>query len=76
MGSARLERGGDGSLGDHEVIRSDLAKTIAQASGFRNILVHQYGDVDDQAVVRFLDELDQLDPFVQDVLAWLNRYPG
>lgn len=61
-----------GGLGDNGVIDEELAATMAKASGFRNILVHRYGEVDDGAVVDFLDQLGDLERFVQDVLAWLQ----
>jgi len=60
------------SLATNGVINDDLAAAVATATGFRNMLVHRYGDIDDDAVVGFLDELDDLDHFVQQVLAWLD----
>ena len=43
---------------------------MARAAGFRNLLVHRYQTIDDDAVVGFLDHLDQLEQFVDGVLAW------
>lgn len=59
-------------LSTNGVIDKDLASDMAKASGFRNILVHRYGEVDDDAVVSFLDRLGDLERFVQDVLGWLR----
>jgi uncharacterized protein YutE (UPF0331/DUF86 family) len=59
-------------LGERGVIGSDLASTMSKASGFRNLLVHQYGEIDDAKVVGFLDRLDELERFVQQVLTWIS----
>lgn len=58
-------------LADHGVIDGKLAEAVTPASGFRNLLVHQYGTVDDGAVVGFLDRLDDLERFVRQVLTWM-----
>lgn len=60
-------------LSTNGVIAKELAAKMAKASGFRNILVHRYGDVDNDAVVGFLEQLGDLERFVQDVLAWLQQ---
>jgi uncharacterized protein YutE (UPF0331/DUF86 family) len=40
----------------------DLARSLADAARFRNLLVHQYADVDDERVVDVLrSRLDDLD---------------
>jgi uncharacterized protein YutE (UPF0331/DUF86 family) len=36
------------------VISSDLATTLHRMKGFRNILVHEYGDIEDDLVFQFL----------------------
>jgi uncharacterized protein YutE (UPF0331/DUF86 family) len=64
------------SLGTQGVVSSDLAEVMARAAGFRNLLVHRYQTIDDDAVVGFLDHLDQLEQFVDGVLAWLERVSG
>lgn len=58
-------------LGERSVIGSDLAAAMSRASGFRNLLVHQYGEIDDAKVVGFLDRIDDLERFVQQVLTWI-----
>lgn len=45
---------------------------LAAAAGLRNILVHQYADVDDGRVVDHLEQLGDLDRFAADVAAWLD----
>lgn len=60
-------------LARHKVLDTDLARPLANAVGFRNVLVHQYAAVDNDRVIAALDELDDLAGFVQQVSAWLIR---
>jgi uncharacterized protein YutE (UPF0331/DUF86 family) len=46
------------------LIDADLAATLAGAVGFRNVLVHDYAEVDDRRVVAHLQHLDELRRFV------------
>lgn len=55
------------------VIESTLAQSLARAAGFRNVLVHRYVDVDDDAVVANLSRLDDIDRYVGSVSAWLEH---
>lgn len=57
-------------LGTHRIIPSEVAEALAEATGFRNILVHQYTRVDDRIVVGALDRLGDLDAFVEAVARW------
>jgi uncharacterized protein YutE (UPF0331/DUF86 family) len=43
---------------------------VARAVGFRNVLVHDYIDVDDGRVRDNLQRLADLDVFVSQVAAW------
>jgi uncharacterized protein YutE (UPF0331/DUF86 family) len=63
-------------LARHEVIEGDLAERLARATGFRNILVHGYAEVDDERVVAALDELDEIKAFIDQVRAWAGRQRG
>ena len=51
-------------LADEGLIGPDLAMRLARAAGLRNLLVHQYADVDDERVLRDvragLGDLDSL----------------
>jgi len=49
---------------------------MARAAGFRNLLVHRYQTVDDNAVVSFLAHLDQFEQYIVGVLAWLESVGG
>ncbi|HUH70103.1 MAG TPA: DUF86 domain-containing protein [Mycobacterium sp.] len=64
------------SLGTHGVISTELADLMARAAGFRNLLVHRYQTVDDNAVVSFLAHLDQFEQYIVGVLAWLESVGG
>ena len=57
-------------LGRHGVIDAELAERLARATGFRNVLVHGYAEVDDDRVVAHLDDLDALERFSEQVRAW------
>ena len=57
--------------GAHGVVDKELADRLVAAVGFRNLLVHQYADIDDARVVAFLDRIGDLGAFVTEVSAWL-----
>ncbi len=58
-------------LARNDVIDTAVAERLGAASGFRNILVHRYADVDDDRVVENLDRLGDLDEFVIQVGRWV-----
>lgn len=60
-------------LGRHGLIDAEVAESVARAVGFRNVLVHQYAEVDDSRVVANLSLLDDLDAFVSQLGAWAAR---
>lgn len=60
-------------LGRRGVVPTALAASVADAVGFRNLLVHQYADVDDGRAVAHLGRLDDLRDFVAEVVGWLDR---
>lgn len=60
-------------LGRRGVVPAEVAASIADAVGFRNLLVQQYGDVDDGRTVGHLDRLDDLRDFVAEVTSWVER---
>jgi uncharacterized protein YutE (UPF0331/DUF86 family) len=53
------------------VIPLRLSEDLRRAVGFRNVLVHEYVDVDDQVVLRSLAELGDLRAFSQRIAQWL-----
>jgi uncharacterized protein YutE (UPF0331/DUF86 family) len=59
-------------LGRHGVLDPDLADRLGRAVGFRNVLVHDYVEVDDTIVLDRLADHADLDAFVVAVLRWLD----
>jgi uncharacterized protein YutE (UPF0331/DUF86 family) len=60
-------------LGRHGVIDDDLAGRLALATGFRDVLVRACVDVDDDPAVARLDELDDLQGFIDQVRDWASH---
>lgn len=63
-------------LGRHDVVAPDHADRLALAVGFRNVLVHEYVDVDDRIVLARLADLSDLTRFLRAVAEWLREHPG
>ena len=59
-------------LGGHGVLTTELAILIRKAVGFRNVLVHDYIEVDDSIVVDRLKSLGDLEEFVRQVAAYVT----
>jgi uncharacterized protein YutE (UPF0331/DUF86 family) len=59
-------------LAEQSVIDGALAGRLGRAVGFRNVLVHQYVEVDDDQVVAALDDLGDLEAFVTQVARWIT----
>ncbi|WP_250282722.1 MULTISPECIES: type VII toxin-antitoxin system HepT family RNase toxin [unclassified Frankia] len=59
-------------LGVHGALASALALSLRKAVGFRNVLVHDYIDVNDEIVVARLNALDDLDEFVREIAAYVS----
>lgn len=58
------------TLGAQQVVPAPTAEAVARAVGFRNVLVHEYVDVDDRHVRDNLDRLADIEAFVSHVAAW------
>ncbi|MGH3685760.1 MAG: DUF86 domain-containing protein [Pseudonocardiaceae bacterium] len=58
-------------MGAHGVLSVDLADRLRRAVEFRNVLVHDYVDVDDGIVLERLANLADLDDFVAVVATWV-----
>ncbi len=56
-------------LAEHGVLETELGARMARAAGFRNVLVHDYVEVDDEVVLARLADLSDLDAFVVAVAA-------
>jgi uncharacterized protein YutE (UPF0331/DUF86 family) len=55
------------------VLSADTARRLQSLAGFRNILVHEYAEIDLERVVLGLTRLDDVESFVADVADWLRR---
>lgn len=61
-------------LGKNELIPKELAEKMAQATGFRNILVHEYTQIDYKLAYSDLNEkLEDLKSFGRQVVGVLNK---
>jgi uncharacterized protein YutE (UPF0331/DUF86 family) len=59
-------------LGDHGALAPALARSLRKAVGFRNVLVHDYIDVNDEIVIARLKALDDLDTFVREIAVYVS----
>jgi uncharacterized protein YutE (UPF0331/DUF86 family) len=60
-------------LGRAGVVSAELANVMAGAAGFRNVLVHDYAEVDDVRVVSNLVYIEHLRAFVAALSALLDE---
>lgn len=60
-------------LASHGVLEGETAGDMARASGFRNVLVHEYIEVRDDLVVGNLDRTGDIRRFVAQIAVWLAR---
>ena len=70
----RKESAGDAFqvLADNNVIKKDLAKNMASAAGFRNIIVHGYDEINFEMVYRdYKKDLEDLRDFAKQVHGYL-----
>lgn len=58
-------------LARHGVLTTTSAEQLAQAVRFRNVLVHGYATVDDRRVVAYLDALDDVQEYVDQLTVLL-----
>jgi uncharacterized protein YutE (UPF0331/DUF86 family) len=63
-------------LARHGALPADLADRLAGAVGFRNLLVHQYAEIDDDLVLGNLDDIGDLDAFVAALASWVKDQPA
>lgn len=69
MGLPRESRDSLRLLAGHHIIPADLADKLCRMIGFRNILVHEYQQVDVQLMVRVIEHhLDDLVEFTEYLL--------
>ena len=61
-------------LADHGIITKDLAVRLSEMVGFRNLLVHKYGTVDDSMAFNYLSgELEDFYEFLEATEAFIKK---
>lgn len=60
-------------LGELSVLPPDFARHLAPLAGFRNILVHEYVNVDWDQVYSHLQNLGDLERFAECIQGWLRE---
>lgn len=62
------------ALGEKGVLPEDFAERFEGAAGFRNILVHQYDEVDMEKLHnRLTEDLEDFDTFAQNIARYLKE---
>ncbi len=62
-------------LSENEVIGNELKDRLQNMAGFRNLLVHRYGEIDDERMWRILSErLDDISKFVENIEELLREH--
>jgi len=59
-------------LGENGIVPAAFARELAPIAGFRNLLVHQYLEINQEEVYSYLGNLDQLYQFQKYVREWLS----
>lgn len=60
-------------LVDNKIISKEISNVLKEIKGFRNILVHKYGKVDDEIVFENLDKLNDFEKFKEEILRFLKN---
>jgi uncharacterized protein YutE (UPF0331/DUF86 family) len=61
-------------LTQKNIISKDIAIILKEMKGFRNVLVHKYGKVDDEQVFENLEKLDDFEKFKKEILRFLGKH--
>ncbi|MBS3093061.1 DUF86 domain-containing protein [Candidatus Pacearchaeota archaeon] len=61
------------NLENNKIISKKVSQLIKEMKGFRNILVHKYGKVDDEIVFENLDKLSDFELFKKEILDFLKK---
>ncbi|PXF57952.1 MAG: DUF86 domain-containing protein [Candidatus Methanogaster sp.] len=74
MGRAEEYRGMFDILGERGVIEKGLSERLGDMAGFRNLLVHRYGDVDNEVVLEMIrSELADVVEFERTVVRFVDK---
>lgn len=56
-----------------KIISEGMRNILKNMKGFRNILVHKYGDVNDELAFENLSKLEDFVKFKEEILAFINK---
>ncbi len=60
-------------LGEENILTYNFAQKFAPIAGFRNILIHEYLDIDWDEVYKNLQKMDQFYKFIGYIKKWLSQ---
>ncbi len=60
-------------LGKEGIIPIEFAKKLAPIAGLRNILIHEYLDIDTQEIYNYLKNLNDLYEFGKYIKKWIKK---
>lgn len=60
-------------LEENSIIGKEMKEVLKKMRGFRNILVHQYGKIDDEIVFENLHRLEDFYRFKEEILKFLKK---
>lgn len=64
-------------LAKEKVITLEMAKKLESVAKFRNLLVHEYGEIDPKTIYKIIhQDIDDLSVFAQQIYAYLKRTAG
>jgi uncharacterized protein YutE (UPF0331/DUF86 family) len=62
------------ALGDADILSSGTMEKMQEATGFRNILAHRYGDIDHEVVYDVLhNDLHWFERYQQELAQWIQE---
>jgi len=68
LGLPKDNRGAIQKLAENKIITKELSERLGDMVGFRNLLVHRYGKVDDSKVYYYLNEdIDDIYRFIGEI---------
>lgn len=62
-------------LGEEDVLSSSVADRMVEMAGFRNVLTHEYAEIDHERVHEHLQDLDHFRAFAKEVTAFIRPDP-
>lgn len=61
-------------LGEEDVLSPSLSNEMVEMAGFRNVLVHEYADIQDDRVYDHLQNLDRFRKFAEAIQRFLDEH--